>query len=101
MATPDTEEYEKLGAFYLGKEYDLGERELQEELLMYDSKDLVTHGVVLGMTGSGKTGLCVALLEEAAMDNIPAIIIDPKGDIPNLLWSFPNLAPEELLPWIH
>ena len=101
MANPTTEEYEKLGAFYLGKEYDLGEKELQDDLLMYDSKDLVTHGVVLGMTGSGKTGLCVALLEEAAMDNIPAIIIDPKGDIPNLLLSFPNLAPEDFRPWIN
>ena len=101
MAAPDTEEYEKLGTFYLGKEYDLGEKELQDDLLMYDSKDLVTHGVVLGMTGSGKTGLCVALLEEAAMDNIPAIIIDPKGDIPNLLLSFPDLAPEDFRPWIN
>ena len=101
MATPSTEEYEKLGAFYLGKEYDLGEKELQDDLVMYDSKDLVTHGVVLGMTGSGKTGLCVALLEEAAMDNIPAIIIDPKGDIPNLLLSFPDLAPEDFRPWIN
>ncbi len=101
MATPTTEEYEKLGAFYLGKEYDLGAGELKEDLVMYDSKDLVTHGVVLGMTGSGKTGLCVALLEEAAMDNIPAIIIDPKGDIPNLLLTFPDLAPADFRPWIN
>jgi len=69
--------------------------------VLYDSKDLVTHGVVLGMTGSGKTGLCFALLEEAAMDNIPAIVIDPKGDIANLLLTFPNLAPENFRPWIN
>ena len=83
-----TEDYEKLGAFYLGREYDLGEKELEDDLVLYDSKDLVTHGVVLGMTGSGKTGLCIALLEEAAMDSIPAIVIDPKGDIPNLMLTF-------------
>jgi hypothetical protein len=79
-----TEDYEKLGKFYLGREYDLKEKELEDELVLYDSKDLVTHGVVLGMTGSGKTGLCVGILEEAAMDNIPAIVIDPKGDIAQL-----------------
>ena len=87
-----TEDYEKLGAFYLGREYDLGKKELQDELVLYDSKDLVTHGVVLGMTGSGKTGLCLALLEEAAMDDIPAIVIDPKGDIANLMLTFPRTA---------
>jgi hypothetical protein len=96
-----TEDYEKMGAFYLGREYDLGEKQLQDELLLYDSKDLVTHGVVLGMTGSGKTGLCVALLEEAALDNIPAIVIDPKGDIANLLLTFPNLAAQDFRPWIN
>lgn len=95
------EDYEKLGKFYLGREYDLGEQELEDELVLYDSKDLVTHGVVLGMTGSGKTGLCVALLEEAAMDNIPAIVIDPKGDIANLLLTFPDLSPEDFRPWIN
>ncbi len=96
-----TEDYEKLGTFYLGREYDLGAKALQDELVLYDSKDLVTHGVVLGMTGSGKTGLCIALLEEAAMDNIPAIVIDPKGDIANLLLAFPDLAPADFRPWIN
>ena len=96
-----TEDYEKLGKFYLGREYDLKEKELEDELVLYDSKDLVTHGVVLGMTGSGKTGLCVGILEEAAMDNIPAIVIDPKGDIPNLLLTFPDLAPDNFRPWIN
>jgi len=96
-----TEDYEKLGKFYLGREYDLKEKDLEEDLVLYDSKDLVTHGVVLGMTGSGKTGLCIAMLEEAAMDNIPAIVIDPKGDIANLLLTFPDLAPEDFRPWIN
>jgi hypothetical protein len=68
---------------------------------MYDSKDLVTHGVVLGMTGSGKTGLCLALLEEAAMDGVPLIAIDPKGDIGNALLTFPNLSAEEFKPWVN
>ena len=96
-----TEDYEQLGKFYLGRTYDLGAKELRDDLVLYDSKDLVTHGVVLGMTGSGKTGLCIALLEEAAMDNIPAIVIDPKGDIANLLLSFPDLTPESFRPWIN
>ena len=74
------ENYEKLGAFYLGRPYDLAERK-GAGLLLYDSKDLVTHAVCVGMTGSGKTGLCIGLLEEAAIDGIPAIVIDPKGDI--------------------
>ena len=92
--------YEKLGQFYLGKEYDISERKRTEDLLLYDSRDLCTHAVVVGMTGSGKTGLCVGLLEEAALDRIPAIIIDPKGDIANLLLTFPNLSPEEFRPWV-
>jgi hypothetical protein len=70
-------------------------------LLLYDSKDLVTHAVCVGMTGSGKTGLCIGLLEEAAIDNIPAIIIDPKGDIANLLLTFPELRGSDFLPWIN
>ncbi|MFK7851665.1 MAG: ATP-binding protein [Akkermansiaceae bacterium] len=94
-------DYEKLGQFYLGKEYDLREKRVEEELLMYDSKDLVTHGVVLGMTGSGKTGLCIALLEEAAMDNVPAIVIDPKGDISNLMLAFPDLDATSFKPWVN
>ncbi|QJE96360.1 ATP-binding protein [Luteolibacter luteus] len=99
--TPSVADYEKLGAFYLGREYDLDTKSANGGLVMYDSKDLVTHGVVLGMTGSGKTGLCLALLEEAAMDNIPAIIIDPKGDISNLLLAFPDLSAADFRPWIN
>ena len=70
------------------------------EPLLYDSKDLTTHAVCVGMTGSGKTGLCLSLLEEAALDGIPAIAIDPKGDLGNLLLAFPNLAPSDFRPWI-
>lgn len=94
-------DYEKLGQFYLGKEYDPQKKEISGEPVMYDSKDLVTHGVVLGMTGSGKTGLCIALLEEAAMDNIPAIVIDPKGDISNLMLTFPQLDGASFRPWVN
>jgi len=94
-------EYEKLGAFYLGKEYDLASRKRQAGLLLYDSKDLTTHGVIIGMTGSGKTGLGIALLEEALIDNIPIIAIDPKGDLTNLVLSFPQLRAEDLRPWIN
>lgn len=97
--TPD--QYEKLGSFYLGREYDLGTKQIKDDLVLYDSKDLVTHGVVLGMTGSGKTGLCLALLEEAAMDGVPVIAIDPKGDLGNALLTFPNLTPQEFRPWIN
>jgi len=94
-------DYEKLGQFYLGRGYNPETREADGDLLLYDSKDLVTHGVVLGMTGSGKTGLCLALLEEAAMDDIPAIIIDPKGDISNLLLTFPELDGQSFRPWVN
>jgi hypothetical protein len=95
------EDFEKLGQFYLGRKYNLSAGRLEEDLVMYDSKDLVTHGVCVGMTGSGKTGLCIAVLEEAAIDNIPAIVIDPKGDMANLLLTFPNLNTAEFLPWIN
>ena len=94
-------EFERLGAFYLGKEYSLKEKKLLDPLVMYDSRDLTTHAICIGMTGSGKTGLCVDLLEEAAIDGVPAIIIDPKGDITNRLLMFPDLAPADFLPWIN
>ncbi|MCB0251561.1 MAG: DUF87 domain-containing protein, partial [Anaerolineae bacterium] len=92
---------EKLGAFYLGKDFDLAAGTLGETPLMYDARDLTTHAVCVGMTGSGKTGLCIDLLEEAALDKVPAIIIDPKGDITNLLLTFPDLRGEDFLPWIN
>lgn len=97
----DMQDFEKLGVFYLGREYDLSARRQRDELILYDSKDLVTHAVCVGMTGSGKTGLCLALLEEAAIDGIPAIVIDPKGDLGNLLLTFPDLRGDDFRPWIN
>lgn len=94
------DDYEKLGVFYLGRRYDPGQKCRTNEPILYDSKDLVTHAVCVGMTGSGKTGLCVNLLEEAAIDSIPVIAIDPKGDLANLLLTFENLDAESFLPWI-
>lgn len=93
--------YEKLGLFYLGKEIDPETMALKPNYVLYDSKDLVTHAVCVGMTGSGKTGLCLALLEEAGIDGLPAIIVDPKGDLPNLMLLFPELRPEDFRPWIN
>ena len=92
--------YEKLGVFYLGRRFDLEAGKVLDEPVLYDARDLTTHGVCVGMTGSGKTGLCLSLLEEAAIDGIPAIAIDPKGDIGNLLLTFPDLAPDDFLPWL-
>ena len=94
------QDFEKLGVFYLGKEMDPAKGAATENLFLYDSKDLTTHAVCVGMTGSGKTGLCVGLLEEAAIDGIPALIIDPKGDLGNLLLAFPGLQPAEFRPWV-
>ena len=92
---------EKLGSFYLGTQYDLKKSLITKNAVNYDARDLTTHAVCFGMTGSGKTGLCVDLLEEAALDKVPAIIIDPKGDITNLLLQFPNLQPQDFKPWIN
>jgi hypothetical protein len=93
-------DYEKLGAFYLGRELDPASGALKDDLVLYDSRDLTTHAVCVGMTGSGKTGLCLSLLEEAAIDGVPAICIDPKGDLGNLLLTFPALAAEDFEPWV-
>ncbi|MBX3083323.1 MAG: DUF87 domain-containing protein [Anaerolineae bacterium] len=87
--------------FYMGRRYNPETRRLDDEVVYYDSRDLTTHMVVVGMTGSGKTGMCISLLEEAVLDNIPAICIDPKGDITNLLLTFPNLRPEDFAPWVN
>src|SRR5262245_14506413 len=95
------QDFEKLGVFYLGRLYDPKANKPRDDLLLYDSKDLVTHAVCVGMTGSGKTGLCLALLEEAAIDLIPAILIDPKGDLGNLLLTFPGLRGKEFEPWVN
>lgn len=95
------QDFEILGAFYLGKQYDLKAQQASDNVVLYDSKDLVTHAVCVGMTGSGKTGLCLTLLEEAAMDSVPVIAIDPKGDLANLLLTFPDLAASDFEPWIN
>ena len=100
-STDGAAEFETLGVFYLGRPYDLAAKQAKPGWLLYDSKDLVTHAVCVGMTGSGKTGLCVGLLEEAAIDGIPAIVIDPKGDLANLLLTFPQLRGEDFAPWIN
>ncbi len=92
---------EKLGAFYIGGRYDIDKSERLPQPVIYDARDLTTHGVIVGMTGSGKTGLAIGILEEAALDRIPAIIIDPKGDMTNLLLTFPELRPEDFRPWIN
>ena len=68
--------------FYIGRKYDLASGETQDTKTLYDPDDLTTHGVGVGMTGSGKTGLSVDILEEAALAGIPALLVDPKGDIP-------------------
>ncbi len=86
--------------FYLGRAFDPKTQKVTTKDIHYDPADLTTHAVVTGMTGSGKTGLCVALLEEAALQGIPAIIIDPKGDLTNLVLHFPDLAPQDFQPWI-
>jgi hypothetical protein len=94
------QDYEKLGLFYLGRRYDLDARQRLDEPVLYEANDLVTHAVCVGMTGSGKTGLAIGLLEEAAIDGIPIIAIDPKGDLANLLLTFPGLAAAEFEPWV-
>ena len=92
--------YEQLGLFYLGRRYDLSTGTRLDEPVLYDSKDLVTHAVCVGMTGSGKTGLGIGLIEEAAIDGVPVLAIDPKGDLSNLLLTFPGLSAAEFLPWV-
>ena len=94
------QDFEKLGLFYLGREYDVATGKRLDAPVLYDSRDLVTHAVCAGMTGSGKTGLCLSLIEEAAIDGVPVIAIDPKGDLGNLLLTFPSLAPNDFRPWI-
>ncbi len=95
------QDFEQLGVFYLGRPYDPVNKKPKPGRLLYDSKDLVTHAVCVGMTGSGKTGLCIGLLEEAAIDGIPALVIDPKGDLANLLLTFPQLRAEDFAPWVN
>lgn len=94
------QDFEKLGLFYLGREYDPAAGRPEDGLVLYDSRDLVTHAVCVGMTGSGKTGLCLSMIEEAAIDGVPVMAIDPKGDLADLLLTFPGLSAAEFRPWI-
>jgi hypothetical protein len=89
------------GKFYLGRIFDAQQSKATEQILLYEPADLTTHAVVVGMTGSGKTGLCIDLLEEAALNNIPALMIDPKGDMTNTLLHFPDLLPQDFQPWVN
>jgi hypothetical protein len=98
---PQARDFEKLGVFYLGRRYDVESRRATDELVLYDSKDLVTHALCVGMTGSGKTGLGIAVIEEAAIDNVPVIVIDPKGDLTNLVLTFPQLRADDFAPWVN
>ena len=93
-------DFEQLGIFYLGKEVNPKTQNLTEKLVLYKNKNLTTHAALIGMTGSGKTGLGIDIIEEAVLDNIPVLIIDPKGDMGNLLLNFPNLTPKEFEPWV-
>jgi hypothetical protein len=100
VSTPRTEDFEKLGLFYLGRACD-PDGKARDDLVLYDARDLTTHAVIIGMTGSGKTGLGITLMEEAAIDRIPVIAIEPTGDLGNLLLTFPSLAPADFLPWVN
>ena len=98
---PTASAFEKLGVFYLGRRFDAEAKQPTDDLVLYDSKDLVTHALCVGMTGSGKTGLGIAVIEEAAIDSVPVIVIDPKGDLTNLVLTFPGLRAEDIQPWVN
>jgi Helicase HerA, central domain len=87
--------------FFLGDRVDRdGGDRIEGDSVRYESADLTTHGVIVGMTGSGKTGLGLIFLEEALRSGIPTLVLDPKGDMTNLLLTFPELRPEDFAPWI-
>ena len=93
--------FEQLGTFYLGREVEPGSLKATEQPLLYDASDLTTHAVIIGMTGSGKTGLGIDMIEEAAIDGVPVLAIDPKGDLGNLALAFPELRPADFEPWVN
>lgn len=93
-------DFEKLGLFYLGELLDSETKERTGTPLLYKSSALTTHAVIVGMTGSGKTGLGIGMIEEAAIDRIPVLAIDPKGDLPNLALTFPDFHADNFAPWI-
>jgi hypothetical protein len=96
-----SEIYEKAGLFYLGKDVDKKSFEPSDILTLIKNKNFTTHAAIIGMTGSGKTGLGIGLLEEAAIDNIPSIIIDPKGDMGNMLLTDPTFSAQNFKPWVE
>ncbi len=89
-----------MSKWFLGKRYDLAAGQMLDEPVLYDPDDLTTHAFIVGMTGSGKTGLAITLLEEAALGQVPALLIDPKGDVTNIGLHFPDLRPEDFAPWV-
>lgn len=89
------------GKYYLGRIVDPKTGKATDQPLFYNPDDLTTHAFVVGMTGSGKTGLCIGLLEEVALNGLPALMIDPKGDVTNTLLHFPDLLPQDFQPWVN
>ncbi|OOZ39825.1 helicase HerA domain-containing protein [Solemya elarraichensis gill symbiont] len=93
--------YEKLGLFYIGHDVDKATQSPTDDLTLLKNKNFTTHAAIIGMTGSGKTGLGIGLIEEAAIDNIPSIVIDPKGDMGNLLLTDPTFDSTSFEPWVR
>ncbi|RPI09197.1 MAG: ATP-binding protein, partial [Actinobacteria bacterium] len=89
------------GQLYIGEQIDVASHERQGTAVMLAAGDFTTHGVIVGMTGSGKTGLGLVLVEEALLSGVPVLIIDPKGDLTNLALTFPELRATDFRPWIN